>query len=228
MIISHKHKFIFIKTKKTAGTSIEIALSQVCGEEDIITGLPREDEQVRESVGGKGPQHTAIPVGKYTLRERFRYLRKGQQARLVNHTRAGRVRKFIGRRIWNQYYTFCFDRNPWDKAVSLYYWRTRNDKARPEFSQFLRSGKAHTLSNFKIYSVWAKPAVDQVYKYEELDTALADIARKTGLAQVPELPHTKNSQRKDTRPYVDIINDADRRYIEKKCNREIQLLRYTF
>ena len=34
MIISHEHKFIFLKTKKTAGTSIELALSRAvraCG-----------------------------------------------------------------------------------------------------------------------------------------------------------------------------------------------------
>ena len=37
MIISHKHKFIFIKTRKTAGTSIELFLSRFCGPEDIIT-----------------------------------------------------------------------------------------------------------------------------------------------------------------------------------------------
>ena len=37
MIISHKHKFIFIKTVKTAGTSIDIALSKICEPQDIIT-----------------------------------------------------------------------------------------------------------------------------------------------------------------------------------------------
>jgi enoyl-CoA hydratase len=36
MIISHKHKFIFIKTIRTAGTSIEIALSEKCGSEDEL------------------------------------------------------------------------------------------------------------------------------------------------------------------------------------------------
>ena len=36
MIISHKHKFIFIKTKKTTGTSVEIFLSNICGLDDIV------------------------------------------------------------------------------------------------------------------------------------------------------------------------------------------------
>ena len=31
MIVSHEHKFIFLKTKKTAGTSIELALTKLCG-----------------------------------------------------------------------------------------------------------------------------------------------------------------------------------------------------
>ena len=42
MIVSHKHKFIFIKTKKVAGSSLELALSKFLGEDDVITPLAEE------------------------------------------------------------------------------------------------------------------------------------------------------------------------------------------
>ena len=48
MIVSHAHKFIFLKTKKTAGTSIELALSTLCGDEDVITPLTEIDEAKRD------------------------------------------------------------------------------------------------------------------------------------------------------------------------------------
>lgn len=38
MIISHQHKFIFVKTRKTAGSSIEKYLVPYLGKDDICTG----------------------------------------------------------------------------------------------------------------------------------------------------------------------------------------------
>ena len=51
MIVSHKLKVIFIKTKKVAGTSFEIALSKYCGERDIITPISDDDEHIRKDMG---------------------------------------------------------------------------------------------------------------------------------------------------------------------------------
>ena len=57
MIISHEHRFIFLKTKKTAGTAIEAALSQLCGPECVVTPYREESEQDRK---GLAPQNYRI------------------------------------------------------------------------------------------------------------------------------------------------------------------------
>ena len=44
MIISHEHKFVFFKPMKVAGSSVEVALSKHCGEDDVLTGTNHFDE----------------------------------------------------------------------------------------------------------------------------------------------------------------------------------------
>jgi len=61
MIISHEHKFIFLKTRKTAGTSIELALSHLCGPDDIVTPMSPNDDYY--------DSHTREVVGDWYARE---------------------------------------------------------------------------------------------------------------------------------------------------------------
>lgn len=49
MIISHKYKFIFIKTRKTAGSSIEKYLSAYLGPSDICTGSLSENTPTKNT-----------------------------------------------------------------------------------------------------------------------------------------------------------------------------------
>jgi hypothetical protein len=51
MILSEMNKFVFIKGKKVAGTSVEVALASICGSNDIITPITPIDEQCRVSSG---------------------------------------------------------------------------------------------------------------------------------------------------------------------------------
>jgi hypothetical protein len=54
MIISYKHKFIFLKTRKVAGSSIEKILYNYLGPDDICTGSPADGTPLlncKKSVG---------------------------------------------------------------------------------------------------------------------------------------------------------------------------------
>jgi hypothetical protein len=48
MLLNHKYKFIFLRTGKTAGTSMQLFLSQFCGDKDIISPVSIEDELLKE------------------------------------------------------------------------------------------------------------------------------------------------------------------------------------
>ena len=80
MIISHAHKFIFLKTNKTAGTSIEIALSKFCGPSDIITPISPEDEEMRRKLGYLGSQNYVLPISSYSVYDVYKWLIKQKKS----------------------------------------------------------------------------------------------------------------------------------------------------
>ncbi len=111
VIVSHAHRFIFLKSKKTAGTSMEIALSRVCGLDNIITPISLADEQLRRALGGRPPQHYTVPPLEW---------------RSQPHLSASEVREIVGPDLWGSYFKFSIEQNPWDAVISLYYWRNRH------------------------------------------------------------------------------------------------------
>jgi hypothetical protein len=76
VIISHEHRFIFLKTKRRPAR-VELALRQLCGPDDIITPITAEDEALRN---GLGPQKLAtallVQVAATVVEGRWQKLRK--------------------------------------------------------------------------------------------------------------------------------------------------------
>lgn len=79
MIYLASRNLLFVKPKKTAGTSVEIALSRNAGSEDIVTPLLEEDEKIRWDLGGQFPVNWARRKADETAyRVRFeQYLKDG-------------------------------------------------------------------------------------------------------------------------------------------------------
>ena len=125
MIISHKHRFIFMKTSKTAGTSIEIELSKFLGPQDVITPISEDDEALREDWGGHGPQN-------YEIRANTPFIKKMKAERcwqggFYNHMSALEVKNLVDPDVWQNYFKFCVVRSPWERVVSNYYWRYKTE-----------------------------------------------------------------------------------------------------
>jgi len=215
MIISHKYRFIFIKTNKTAGTSVEIALSGCCGDEDIITPITQEDEKIRRELGHRGPQNYIVS-DRNTVFEFY------------NHISSAEVIGQIGQGAWNNYYTFCFERNPWDRVVSLYYNLT--EEPRPSMTEFMATGVIKLLKQrgLRLYSNNGAMNIDEVFRYERLRKDLELVWDKLDIAEPLVLPETKAHFRSVKIHYSNYFTEAEQEKVARMFNDEIALLGYQF
>lgn len=234
MILSHCHQFIFVKTQKTAGTSIEIALSEHCGGDDIITPLDPPDEEIRTESGRPGPQNWREPLSPFSARDwGRRLLGRRPPARFYNHMSATKIRERVDPAVWNGYFKFCFERNPWDKVVSFYYFHREFSRERfegrdpPTLEEFIRAGWANA-SDFDRYTINGEVAMDFIGRYESLDSDLRIVWERIGLPGVPALPRAKSGFRTDRRPYVEMYGPEERDEVERIFAREIEHFGYRF
>lgn len=233
MIISHKYKFIFLKTSKTAGTSIEIALSCFCDKEDIVTAVSQEDEIIRKGAGGVRGEYYPVSKSLYHPVDWYKYLFKGKEKQyFYNHIPARKLKRRIRPDIWNTYYRFCVVRNPWDRVVSQYYWRFRNipEENRPSLSTFLESSHVRSLQRkgYGLYTTRGNVAVDYICRYETLTEDLEIVRQQVGLPEKLTLPRAKSNHRKKKSLYRDFYNDSQRKHVAEIFADEIQLTGYRF
>jgi hypothetical protein len=178
VIISHKHKFIFIKTRKAAGSSIQIVLEKHCGPKDVVCEM--------------GP-HTPEELGTYTPRN---------EGKFRGHDHASAVLDAVGQEMWDEYFTFCFTRNPYDRIVSQFWYETSKVKSVDGFKQYIKTkSKDPELGNWNYYTERGGNAiiVDYVGMYECLHQDFRHICGQIGLPVDlhEELPNLKSSHRKD-------------------------------
>lgn len=207
MIASHAHRFVFIKTRKTAGTSLEIALSRHCGPTDVITRISPDDEELRAAAGGVGPQNDDTDPSSYA------------------HMGARRVIKVIGREAWDSYFTFAVERNPYDVVASSYRYSARKPTFTKSFAEFVRTPKRmeRLALNERLYRIGGRVVVDRVYRYEDLPAAVADISARLRLSL--ELPHAKQG----TGPhYRELYGPGDAEIVAERFERTIREFGYEF
>jgi len=229
VIISHKHKFIFIKNRKTAGTSVEISLSKFCGPKDVITPITEEDERVRQSLGFLGPQNYFKPKIKWNSKQWHNYIKKGEKPiRYYNHIPTQQIIDLLPEKIWNSYFKFTIERNPFDKAVSYFYWRKADTKYE-KFSDFILDDGLDPLRSFDLYYTGKLPLVDKVYKYENLPFFEKDISNQINFPEPFQLiKYRAKSKSRKVGNYRNVLDKKSVELIKKAFAREIELFGYEF
>lgn len=214
LIVCHRYKFIFLKTRKTAGTSVEIALSRLCDDGDVVTTLLPADEELRQSQGGRAGDNPQVPRKDFTLRDWLRILR-GHPPRdlLYNHVPAKVVKAALPREIWESYLKISIERNPWDRILSQYWWDRSGREDYPSFSTWLaKRAKRGTyrVSNWDIYAIGDEPVASHLLRYETLDEDLPALGREIGVPDLamPEV-RAKSGVRPDRRHYREVLSPEE-------------------
>ena len=234
MIISHEHKFIFLKTRKTAGTSVELALRQLCGPDDVIAPIGDAEERRQQSLHyqGRPPQNWRVHgwwQSPRPLFKRYWFRFSPGDYGFYNHIPAKQARALLNDdRAWRSYFKFAFERNPWDRQVSAYHFRYRDAKDALPFSSYMRRRRRAWINNYEIYSIDGTPCVDFIGRFESLDADLRKALQQTGLSFDQEFPRAKTNFRGNEKHYRDYYDDETRKIVADWYAPEIGLLHYEF
>ena len=222
MIVSHRNKFVFIKTRKTASTSVEVFLHKNLTENDIWTPLSNP------KVLGNN-YYSAWPFDFSAAKSKFIRRKLGERNPLYfryfhDHASLKDLYKGYGEKKFSTYFKFCFDRNPWDYAVSLYHHKTKKKNLKCGFDEFV-----HTFPipvNWEKYTIEDKIVVDAVFRYEDLEPSISSLVKKLNLIEWA-LPMHKTGWR-PKKDYRDYYTTSTKYIISSRFSRVIDYLGYEF
>lgn len=206
MLISEKHKFLFVHVYKTAGDSITSAL------------LPYANSSVKLIL------HKALKRFGVVVFDPRPYRK---------HAFASEIISMMGRERYNSYFSFAFVRNPWDWQVSLYKFILRDPnnhhheivKGFTDFSEYIEWRCVEEVRHQKdfLYSDSGDKLVDYIGRFESLEDDFSFICDRIGISA--SLPRLNVSER---RPYKEYYTSQTAELIRKTYQPDIELFGYEF
>lgn len=173
------------------------------------------------------------PYNSSILHLKLRLMHKmyNKDKRMFKHVRPLYIKELLGDAEWQSYFTFSFVRNPWSRAVSLYYYHKKNpDKyplAQKSFEEWVGGGGTGTIRKSMSEFVSddnGNMILDYVGKFENLHQDFEKICQQIGLSGI-ELPHLNKSTNNS---YRDLYNDRTMKIVADWSKRDIEAFGYEF
>lgn len=183
VLICHNHSFIFLKTRKTAGTSIEMHLEPLCAPANHVVTEATHAKVCDLGIVGR----RRIPPDQYTADDMLWY----------NHMPARQVAKQLGQDVFARYTKVISVRNPFDRMLSAFTWIGSEAAATADFATIKRRFRRFVLNrkdglDQKIVTLNERHVADIAIRYEHLATDLEATKTKLGItAPLPPLLETK-------------------------------------
>ena len=232
MLVSHDQRFIYTKTVKTAGSSVESYFERYCMGESEREFNDARKEYISES--GIIGVRTNSPL-------------ELQASTYWNHMPAITIKALLGDAAWNDYFKFCVVRNPFDQLVSAYnYFHARKITGLGGFyrssRERLRSGSFRDASLKEKFSNWLRTAplpldrnkymidgeycMDFVIQYESLNDGMKQVCNELNIGFTStRLKHLKKQERK--RSIKEYYSDDSIKLVEDTHAYELQKFGYS-
>jgi hypothetical protein len=206
MIVSTRHRFIFVAIPKTGTHSVRQALREQMGPEDM--------EQVGLFV------RKSLPIPELA---RIRH----------GHLTLSQVRPHLGADVFDAFFKFAFVRNPFDRFVSYCSFMTRQ---KGQFDRDPKPVMRHFLANPPLDHILFQPQhqfvsdehgkllTEYIGRVERMQDSYDEIARRIGIPTT-QLARVNSSKRRDYRGYYDqeLIDGVAKLYA-----RDLELFGYEF
>lgn len=222
VLACHEHKFIFLKTFKTASTSVEGYLEPFCLPPGEETGTKTRPASVTEYgiVGGRGG--SAVDAN----------------SEWQGHMTAKECREKMDADMWSNYYKFITIRNPFPRLVSAFQVKGLDGKESIEldfevqkerFKPWLLTTRS-ALSDIDRYMIDGEVVIDDAIRFEHMNEDLARILAHLNMPAFEEdrMPHFRASKnRKKARlPYQEYYDDETEAFIRETFAWEIEKFGY--
>ncbi|MGB5819488.1 MAG: sulfotransferase family 2 domain-containing protein [Saonia sp.] len=223
MLISHKKKFVFIHIYKTAGTSV------------MNVFLPYARLTDRMVFDFK----FTSKIVSFIIRLMNWYDDGQKQFTGVHkHAPATDIRNLIGEKLYNEYFSFIFVRNPFDLIVSLYFYISQSrvhidheSVLKMTFSEFVEwyiSSKPALQLDFVTDPITKKVIVNYIGRFETLNDDMNFIVQRLGLPSERSLQHRNPSKKRKSKDYKSYYDAETRELVASYFQKDLDNFGYCF
>jgi len=256
LIYSKKNNFLFLKGVKVAGTSVEIALSKLCGNQDIISPIANIDERTRVQLKIRHAQNYG--PSRRDIKDFIQWLmdvptdqitsRQAPKGIVNNHMPLRRIYKTLGTlhpeiRDAN---IFAIVRSPYEQILSrinhkinFQSYKTTGEAMKAtqaDLRQTLdkhvqklqgRASEDFRSKNYQIYDSSFDSSIQVKFiRFENLAEELQQTLKDIGIEKELELPFTKKGLKSSNNLFKEIATDEQIKVINQYHKKDFSRFGY--